>query len=239
MNDIGLLITSALTTGHPSVPYLFNETTVELNLNVKESNLIQSTGLVTPARITPPEFIQSNGIQIGSTVFFSPKNEYVLRKIRSRINSLECCEFASKAISATKEPIIIKSAYDDNPTLKTNEIILPSTSEPSLTEAVENTPFVTPQLQQTFAGAPNQSRRRNSGRFFSAYNQRLPNLSYGNYGVSVRVLQRLLIANGYRIRIDGNFGALTETAVKAFQSNRNLIVDGVVGQQTWGELTRK
>ncbi|MEO1560893.1 MAG: peptidoglycan-binding domain-containing protein [Cyanobacteria bacterium J06632_19] len=221
------------------MPYLLNETTVELNLNVKESNLIQSTGLVTPARITPPEFIQSNGIQIASTVFFSPKNEYLMRKIRSRIDSLDCCQLASKTISGTKEPIIIKSAYDDNPALQTSEIILPSISEPRLTNAIENTPFVTPRLQQTFAGAPNQSRGSNSGRFVSRYNQRLPNLSYGNSGVSVRVLQRLLLTNGYRIRIDGNFGALTETAVKAFQSNRNLIVDGVVGQQTWRELTRK
>ncbi|MEL6165176.1 MAG: peptidoglycan-binding protein, partial [Cyanobacteria bacterium J06628_3] len=27
--------------------------------------------------------------------------------------------------------------------------------------------------------------------------------------------------------------------VKAFQSNRNLIIDGVVGRQTWRELTRE
>jgi peptidoglycan hydrolase-like protein with peptidoglycan-binding domain len=67
--------------------------------------------------------------------------------------------------------------------------------------------------------------------------QSLPRLSFGSSGVSVRVLQRLLISNGYGMRVDGVFGPLTETAVKAFQNRRNLGVDGVVGQRTWGELT--
>ena len=238
MNDIGLLIASALTRGHPSVPYLFNETAVELNLGVKESNLIQSGGNCTLARITPPEFIGPNGIQIASTVF-SKKNEDVLRKIRNRIYSLDCCRLASKVISVTKKqkPIILESSSLDNSISTKGEIILPSTSPPSLTDAIENTPYVTPQLQQTFAGSPNP-RQTNSGKFFVSYDQRLPNLTFGTSGLSVRVLQRLLIANGYRIRVDGNFGALTEIAVKAFQSNRNLTVDGVVGQQTWQELTR-
>jgi len=236
MNDIGLLITSALATGHPSVPYLFNETAVELNLSVKESNLIQSTGLATPARIAPPEFIGPSGIQIANHVF-SKKNEDVLQKIRNRIDSLDCCRLASKAISATNEPIILESSSLDNSPLTTREIILPSTSPPSLIDAIENKTYVYPRLQQTFAGA-SQSKRTNSVRLFSSYNQSLPNLSFGNSGLSVRILQRLLIANGYPIRIDGNFGALTETAVKAFQSNRNLAVDGVVGQKTWRELAR-
>ncbi|MHC5821712.1 MAG: peptidoglycan-binding domain-containing protein, partial [Nostoc sp.] len=33
------------------------------------------------------------------------------------------------------------------------------------------------------------------------------------------------------------YGALTETAVKAFQNQQNLGVDGIVGQQTWRTLT--
>lgn len=235
MNDIGLLITSVLTTGHPSVPYLFNETAVELNLGVKESNLIQSSGNRTTARITPPEFIRPNGIQIASTVF-SKKNEDVLRKIRNRIYFLDCYRLASKIISATKKPIILETS-PLNSISTTGEIILPSTSPPSFTHAIENKTYVTPRLQQTFAGSPNP-RETNSGKFLVSYDQRLPNLSFGTSGVSVRVLQRLLIANGYRIRVDGEFGAFTEIAVRAFQSNRNLTIDGVVGQQTWQELSK-
>ncbi|MEM1395725.1 MAG: peptidoglycan-binding domain-containing protein [Cyanobacteria bacterium P01_D01_bin.116] len=236
MNDIGLLITSALATGHPSVPYLFNETAVELNLSVKESNLIQPTGLSTPARITPPEFIGHSGIQIVNHVF-SKKNEDILQKIRNRIDSLDCCRLASRVISATKKPIIVESPSIDTSPLMTREMIIPSTSPPSLTDAIENTPYVTPRLQQTFAGA-SRLKRTNSVQFLSSYTQTPPNLTFGNSGLSVRILQRLLLANGYPIRVDGNFGALTEIAVKAFQTNRNLTIDGVVGQQTWSELTR-
>ncbi|MBO3459480.1 MAG: peptidoglycan-binding protein [Aetokthonos hydrillicola CCALA 1050] len=66
----------------------------------------------------------------------------------------------------------------------------------------------------------------------------MPTLGFGDSGISVRVLQRLLLANGYAIQVDGTFGALTETAVKTFQYRRNLLVDGIVGQQTWYELTK-
>ncbi|WP_224089794.1 peptidoglycan-binding domain-containing protein [Nostoc sp. MS1] len=71
-----------------------------------------------------------------------------------------------------------------------------------------------------------------------ATRRNLPILSFGNSGMAVRALQRLLIAKGYAIRVDGNFGALTETAVKAFQDQRNLVADGVVGPNTWFSLTR-
>ena len=67
-------------------------------------------------------------------------------------------------------------------------------------------------------------------------NASLPNLRFGDSGDAVRVLQRLLINNRYAVKIDGVFGALTETAVKAFQNQRNLNADGIVGQRTWREL---
>ncbi|MEO0967900.1 MAG: peptidoglycan-binding domain-containing protein [Cyanobacteria bacterium J06639_18] len=66
----------------------------------------------------------------------------------------------------------------------------------------------------------------------------LPTVRFGSSGSSVRVLQRLLSSNGYFISVDGSFGALTETAVKAFQEQRGLVTDGIVGPITWGELTR-
>jgi hypothetical protein len=65
----------------------------------------------------------------------------------------------------------------------------------------------------------------------------VPNLRFGNSGSAVRVLQRLLVANGYNLPVDGVYGALTESAVKAFQVQRNLRVDGVVGTNTWNSLT--
>ncbi|MEH1768979.1 MAG: peptidoglycan-binding domain-containing protein [Nostoc sp.] len=72
---------------------------------------------------------------------------------------------------------------------------------------------------------------------FQKFSSQLPTLYFGSSGVAVRALQQLLVSNGYGVRVDGIFGALTETAVKAFQNQRNLGVDGVVGQRTWGALT--
>jgi peptidoglycan hydrolase-like protein with peptidoglycan-binding domain len=65
----------------------------------------------------------------------------------------------------------------------------------------------------------------------------LPTLRFGSRGDSVKALQRLLVSNGYFVKIDGVYGALTEAAVKAFQSGRGLRADGVVGSRTWGVLT--
>ncbi|NMG22521.1 peptidoglycan-binding domain-containing protein [Brasilonema bromeliae] len=65
----------------------------------------------------------------------------------------------------------------------------------------------------------------------------LPTLRFGNTGSTVRTLQRLLISNGYFVQVDGVFGALTEVAVRAFQSSRGLKADGVVGSRTWALLS--
>ena len=65
----------------------------------------------------------------------------------------------------------------------------------------------------------------------------LPTLRFGNSGTSVRILQRLLVSNGYAIQVDGAFGPLTETAVKAFQNRRSVGVDGIVGPVTWQQLS--
>ncbi len=65
----------------------------------------------------------------------------------------------------------------------------------------------------------------------------LPTLRFGSSGSAVRVLQRLLLSNNYFISVDGSFGAVTETAVKAFQEQRGLTPDGIVGSITWLELT--
>ena len=39
--------------------------------------------------------------------------------------------------------------------------------------------------------------------------------------------------------VDGIFGPKTEAAVRAFQQNENLSVDGIVGRQTWTALLRR
>lgn len=50
---------------------------------------------------------------------------------------------------------------------------------------------------------------------------------------SVRDLQHLLRARGHALAVDGIFGPVTEAAVREFQENASLDVDGVVGPNTW------
>src|ERR1700726_4890026 len=58
----------------------------------------------------------------------------------------------------------------------------------------------------------------------------------GSTGEDVKTVQYLLTAQGHPTGVDGAFGALTKTAVEAFQSSRGLSADGKVGPQTWPQL---
>ena len=56
----------------------------------------------------------------------------------------------------------------------------------------------------------------------------------GDKGQQINVLQKLLGG----LDIDGEFGPLTEAAVRAYQKKKGLDVDGIVGSKTWGELLK-
>lgn len=57
-------------------------------------------------------------------------------------------------------------------------------------------------------------------------------------GDDVLTLQKKLLARGYNIvgSADGVFGKKTDAAVRQFQSDQGLAVDGVVGPKTWSAL---
>jgi len=55
-------------------------------------------------------------------------------------------------------------------------------------------------------------------------------------GEEVKILQRLLVNQGYVLDIDGDFGQATETSVRDYQIKRNLDNDGIVGPETWAAL---
>lgn len=64
-------------------------------------------------------------------------------------------------------------------------------------------------------------------------------LRFGSKGEDVKVLQQKLKDLGYdigRTGIDGKFGLRTAAAVKAFQKDKKLKVDGIVGKATWTAL---
>lgn len=62
-------------------------------------------------------------------------------------------------------------------------------------------------------------------------------LRTGSAGMDVQELQERLNALGYSCGVpDGLFGGKTAAAVKAFQGDHRLLVDGVVGPSTWAAL---
>lgn len=61
-------------------------------------------------------------------------------------------------------------------------------------------------------------------------------LRKGDKGADVRTLQTLLNKNGNSIAVDGDFGPATDKAVRKFQAEQGLTVDGIVGQKTWAAL---
>lgn len=75
-------------------------------------------------------------------------------------------------------------------------------------------------------------------RWNNHYGRRFPTLQEGDRGESVTELQRLLNKWESILIIDGIFGRRTHFAVNQFQSQRGLVVDGIVGNRTWGELIK-
>ncbi|BAY38035.1 hypothetical protein NIES2111_23790 [Nostoc sp. NIES-2111] len=62
----------------------------------------------------------------------------------------------------------------------------------------------------------------------------LPVMQHGSQGKLVKALQQRLQVSGYYTgALDGDFGLITEAAVKSFQLRNSLKVDGVVGDRTW------
>lgn len=60
-------------------------------------------------------------------------------------------------------------------------------------------------------------------------------LQLGSKGDTVSQWQTLLNGLGYSCDVDGQFGPKTKLATLSFQTNHNLLGDGIVGEATWAE----
>jgi hypothetical protein len=63
-----------------------------------------------------------------------------------------------------------------------------------------------------------------------------PTLRRGARGAAVATVQSLLGRHGIPVAVDGDFGPLTDAAVRRFQASHGLVADGIVGPLTWGKL---
>ena len=66
--------------------------------------------------------------------------------------------------------------------------------------------------------------------------QNWPIQRIGSRGENVRTIQYLLRHHGFPVGVDRIFGPRTQEAVRRFQRDRGLGVDGIVGNQTWPAL---
>lgn len=70
----------------------------------------------------------------------------------------------------------------------------------------------------------------------------LPVLKKGMKIAEVKTLQRLLLALGYSMNgygADGSFGGATDKALRQFQKDKGLEVDGSCGKATWSALLKQ
>lgn len=63
-------------------------------------------------------------------------------------------------------------------------------------------------------------------------------LRRGSKGEQVKTLQRLLNFFGENLEIDGSFGSLTDSALRFYQKNNQLEVDGICGKKSWESLLK-
>ncbi|MFE7380191.1 peptidoglycan-binding protein [Streptomyces zhihengii] len=64
----------------------------------------------------------------------------------------------------------------------------------------------------------------------------VPSLREGHAGSHVRGLQTLLNKHSAGIAVDGSFGAVTDSATRAYQRANRLVADGLAGPVTWEAL---
>jgi peptidoglycan hydrolase-like protein with peptidoglycan-binding domain len=63
-----------------------------------------------------------------------------------------------------------------------------------------------------------------------------PLVKKGHRQHPVQTLQYLLRARHHGVTVDGIFGPVTDNAVRSFQRENQLSVDGIVGANTWSAL---
>lgn len=211
MTVLGLLVASFITQGQPFLPTF--STLAKVGLENIQQRFISDGCL--PTSIAQTSYSPN-------LCAFSTKYQKILSIVPNKI-SRQGCDNSNRELhrKVTFSPILKTASVNTKP-LNFSDRNFGFTFRKEWD--APQTPFYNPEqrlLAQYYRGQP------------------LPVLRYGSTGDAVRVLQTLLTYNRYGVAVSGRFDVLTETAVKAFQANRRLVADGIVGSRTWRELTRR
>ena len=156
--------------------------------------------------------VSLSGCVVGGGIENTSPNDMTFPDINTVINPITASPAPSAAAQATDQPGqtgVISSWTAPTPTQQTINLV-PHTTPPRVTPPPTSAPSPTP----------------------------TGSLKLGATGQQVReVQQRLKDLGFYKGSVDGDFGAATETAVKAFQKQYGLEADGKVGTQTMAKLT--
>ncbi len=249
---MGLLITGVLTTGQPSLPNFPENLPVQLDNDINQSEQSQLSEVVPGNQITPPEFIPPDEqVSVVSLVIASDTLDDNTQ-LKDFGESGDSPVVAENAVVDSVEYSNVQPEFIPISEATTNDhsflVAFTSTTQGQNINKYTTVPLKSVHHQPHYSagGLPQSPRVRSKqptdyrrvAKFPNSPSPALPILGFGHTGDAVRVLQRLLRSNGYSIQVDGIFGALTESAVKAFQNRRSLVSDGIVGQRTWRELTK-
>lgn len=130
------------------------------------------------------------------------------------------------------EAIVNGKVAENTTTVKKEEIIKP------VQATVSNTDDWVARLQ-TECNKQGFSKQNVDGIAGPATLAGCPTVRKGAKGNITKLIQKRLLSLGYKLPkwgADGGFGDETVDAVKAFQADKGLSVDGVVGQNTWRKL---
>ena len=191
--------------------------------------LIAACFALSACYMEPDRVVDNNGLDIGGTqpdwqnVITSPPPATATPTPTPTSNEVDWSDWDFGNDTATNIP-----SPSTQPTISASVITpptgVPSINNPTVTGSTgnnnSNTPRPTTNTSSTNTPAPTAS-----------------SLKLGSSGADVRRLQTQLKALGYYTgSVDGDFGAATEAAVKAFQRNNGLTADGKAGRYTLDKL---
>ena len=153
----------------------------------------------------------------------------------------------NRAVAAVLLTVLAVSACDGSDASGDKAEPVPTVPTITVTPSETATPTPTPTKKAASKPAAKPKTLSTAGRQCTVLEESLRlfpgnNLSMANRGThltEVRELQSMINGAGDGSKCipeDGDFGPVTKAAVKAFQTKNSLVVDGLVGEETWNQL---